>query len=117
MSVSLINIITILACILGGMMGLILSMERHAKASFPQGISKKYLHIFYCLGWFFLCIALYLSIAEWGVGIGLTAWFGILTVIVGLIIFTQSYRPQIALNMALVLIFFALGLQFFRFNE
>lgn len=112
MSTSLINILTILACICGGIMGLNLSIERHAKASFSEEIPKKYLRFFYYLGWLFLCIALYLSVTEWGIGIGLTAWFGVLTVIVGLIVFIQSYRPQIALNMTLILMFFALGLQF-----
>lgn len=44
------------------------------------------------IGWVFLAIALILSIKTWSFSIGLAAYFGLLTLVVGVLVFLLSYK-------------------------
>jgi len=94
-----------------------LSMERNAKLVFKFPLSSKLMMLSKVLGWGGLILALFSSILAWGVAIGITAWFGVITVVVGLIVFIQSYQARLNLNLAAVVLLFVIGLQFFRLYE
>ncbi len=114
MTIYSINIISTLALLYIGMMGLNLSMDKQFKNIFERKISLSQSRILYGLGWLFLAAALASSIAAWGISIGIAAWFGIATFMVGVLIYIQAYWPRWAWHISLVLLVIVIFLQIFR---
>lgn len=114
MSILSINILTALLLNYIGLFALNLSMERNAKLVLEAPLSLKKIQILKVFGWIFLALSLFHSILAWGVSIGITAWFGVITLIAGAIVFIQSYRARVNLNLLKMFCFIVIGLQFFR---
>ena len=114
MNILSINILTTIFLIYIGLFALNLSMERNAKLVLKAPLSLKKIQILKVFGWTFLALSLFHSILAWGVSIGITAWFGVITLIAGAIVFIQSYRARLNLNLLRISFFIVIGLQFFR---
>lgn len=114
MNILSINILTTIFLIYIGLFALNISMERNAKLVLKEPLSIKKIQIFKAFGWIFLALSLFQSILAWGVSIGITAWFGVITLIAGAIVFIQSYRARLNLNLLRISFFIVIGLQFFR---
>ena len=114
MSILSINILTTIFLSYIGLFALNLSMERNAKLVLKAPLSLKKIQILKVCGWVFLALALFQSILAWGVSIGITAWFGVITLIAGAIVFIQSYQARANLNLLKMFCFIVIGLQFFR---
>lgn len=64
------------------------------------------------MGWLFLAMALFLSIQTWSFSIGLAAYFGLLTLVVGVLVFLLSYKMTWVIRLmgtAALLCLFCLG--------
>lgn len=114
MTISMINLLSTVACIYIGMMSLNLSMDKPFKEIFGQKIISSYMYILRLSGWIFLILAMISSIAVWGIAIGIAAWFGIATFVVGLLIYTFAYRPKLAWYSTIAVMLLTIGLQIFR---
>ena len=77
-----------------GMLGLNLAMDKHAKAVLKQALSPLQAKISQLTGWGFIVLGFVLAMRIWGGAVGLCVAFGALTVVLGLLIFLQSYRPR-----------------------
>ncbi|WOE31509.1 MULTISPECIES: DUF3325 domain-containing protein [unclassified Acinetobacter] len=97
-----------------GLFALNLTMERNAKLILKQPLSIKKNQMIKVLGWMCLVFSLFNSIWAWGGPIGITAWFGVITVIAGVIVFIQSYRARLNLNLSIIAFFVVIGLQVLR---
>ncbi|AOA58467.1 DUF3325 domain-containing protein [Acinetobacter larvae] len=114
MSIELMNILTALSCMYLAMMAFNLAMERNAKLTLKQPLSAQWSRMSYGLAWLLLAGSIFASVAAWGLAVGLTASCGLATMMVGAIIFIQSYRPRWVWYIAQITVIFALGLQLFR---
>ncbi|OUY07543.1 DUF3325 domain-containing protein [Acinetobacter populi] len=114
MTLHVIYLLSTLSCIYVGMMSLNLSTDKVFKEIFRQKITSKQIYVLRILGWLFLILAMISSIAAWGMAIGIAAWFGIATFIVGLLIYIYAYQPQWAWYITIALIVLVIGLQIFR---
>ena len=114
MSILSINILTTIFLSFIGLFLLNLSMERNAKLVLKTALSLKKIQIIKIFGWLVLAFSLFNSILAWGVSTGIAAWFGIITLIAGTIVFIQSYRARLNLNISRIAFFIVIGLQFFR---
>ncbi len=114
MSIVSINILTAIFLSYIGLFALNLSMERNAKLVLKAPLSLKKIQMMKVFGWMFLALSLFHSILAWGISIGITAWFGGITLIAGAIVFIQSYQAKLNLNLSSMAFFIVIGLQFFR---
>ncbi|NKQ40620.1 MAG: DUF3325 domain-containing protein [Sulfurovum sp.] len=57
----------------------------------PSGKYTVYLHL---LGWGMLVVGMILSIKTYGVGIGITYWFGYITLMAFLLVIGLSYKTK-----------------------
>lgn len=114
MSIYTINILSTLACIYLGMMSLNLSMDKPFKQIFNKNITLNQVRLLRIIGWIFLTLSMIAAIAAWNVSIGIAAWFGIATFMVGLLIYTQAYRPNLAWKSMIALFIMVICLQIFR---
>ena len=90
-------VVTVLSTSFMGMALLNFTMDKPHKQlllQIPQSLSADWLKPRYLriLGWILLAVALGLSINVWGFSIGSAAYFGLLTLVVGMLIFLFSYR-------------------------
>lgn len=114
MSIVSINIVSAIFLSYLGLFALNLSMERNAKLVLKTPLSAKKNQLIKALGWMLLALSLLLCILAWGVSMGITAWFGVITLIVGVTVFIQSYQARLNLNLSSVVFLILIGLQFFR---
>lgn len=114
MSIVSINILTTIFLSYIGLFALNLSMERNAKLVLKAPLSLKKNQIIKVLGWGLLALSLLHCIWAWGISIGITAWFGVITLIAGIIVFIQSYQARLNLNLSSMAFLIVIGLQFFR---
>lgn len=73
-----------------------LVMDRHRRQLLPSanGWPPRITHAIRVLGWSLLLLSLWRSIHLWGVGIGLVAWFGVLSLAVFVLALLMSYFPH-----------------------
>ncbi|RZG86769.1 DUF3325 domain-containing protein [Acinetobacter sp. WCHAc060033] len=114
MSIVSINILTTIFLSYLGLFALNLSLERNAKLVLKAPLSLKKNQIIKILGWSFLALSLLHCIWAWGISIGIAAWFGVITLIAGIIVFIQSYQARLNLNLSSMAFLIVIGLQFFR---
>lgn len=100
MSIAWLPVLAAFSCVYFGMLALNLAMDRNAKLVFQHSFSLSKNRVLRCLGYAGLALGLGLCLYVWGVAIGFTAWCGILTFAVGLLIFVQSYYPRYSLHLA-----------------
>lgn len=77
-----------------GLEALCLGMERHAKQLSEGRLKPWTRRPAKCAGWGLLALSILPVITTWGVSIGLSVWFGLLTVAAMLLALALSYRPR-----------------------
>ena len=77
-----------------GFGALCLSMERHAKQVFNLIPKSAYRLIASTLGWALLFFSLIQSVQNYGVSVGITAWFGALSLTATAIGLLLAYAPN-----------------------
>lgn len=85
--------LTFLAFLLcgAGFAALSLSMTKYARDVFGRATTQRERMAFRVAGWTLLALSLWPCIANWGVSIGLVAWFGLATVAVLLVAMALTY--------------------------
>lgn len=93
MSASMLLMMT-MALIFFGMFSLSLSMEKHYKQVLSSSFSQSKRIGFRLLGWMILALSIYTNILASNIAIGIASWFGIATLMTGLMIYILTYRPK-----------------------
>lgn len=96
--------VTTMILIFLGMLCLNLSMEKHYKQVLSSSFSPSKRIGFRCVGWLILAMSLYTNILASNVAIGIASWFGIATLMTGLMIYILTYRPKWLVYFALTLL-------------
>ncbi|SHL46171.1 DUF3325 domain-containing protein [Phytopseudomonas punonensis] len=83
--------LSILLASLGGFIALALAMEKHCKHLLRHVLSPLWMRVLRTAGWLLLAVALVLSLQHLGWSIGVTAWFGWLSIAGVVLVF---YLPK-----------------------
>ena len=84
----------IFASAFAGFSALCLSMERHAKQVLNSIPKSAYRLIASTLGWALLLFSLIQSVQNYGMSVGITAWFGALSLTATVIGLLLAYAPN-----------------------
>lgn len=98
-----------------GMMCLNLAMDKPFKAQFRREIRRKDGYLLRIVGSLALCLALYFCGLLWSIGIAITAWFGIASLVLALLVFIQAYPRKYSQRIFSVCIFIFITIQLLRF--
>ncbi|KAA8735668.1 DUF3325 domain-containing protein [Acinetobacter qingfengensis] len=108
------HILSALACIYIGMMCLNLSMDKPFKQVFQRTIRPLDCRVLRIVGWLFIVFAMMCSIAAWNISIGIAAWFGMATFVVGMLVFIQAYHLKKAWWLGWVVFAGLISMQLFK---
>lgn len=78
-----------------GFLLIALGMDKHYMQFFSGTLENSKKIIFYLAGYFLLAIALVPTINQWGVAMGISAWFGILSVSGSIVVLIFSFKETI----------------------
>jgi hypothetical protein len=109
--------INLLSCLLSlyiGMMGLNLSMQKPFQEIFKRHLSTKTCYGLRIVAWSFLTVSLVCSMQTWNIGIGIVAWLGLATAVVGMLVLLQAYHLKKAWWLTWGALIALLGMQCFR---
>ena len=93
------RVLALFFVVYAGFLLVALSMARHRKQLLPRirTVSKTILWAVRLLGWLVLLIGMVLCVRQYGSGIGLTLWAGLLTVAAFMVAMLALYTPRLAL--------------------
>ncbi|WP_153110221.1 DUF3325 domain-containing protein [Propionivibrio limicola] len=97
----------ILASSFAGFGALCLSMERHGKQVIGSVPPLAFQLLASILGWGLLALALTLSVRNYGASVGITAWFGYLTLAAVAVGLSLTYAPRTLRHVAPALLVLA----------
>jgi len=80
-----------------------LVMDRHRRQLWPstKGWQPRIAYAMRSLGGLLLILSLWRCLHLWGMGIGLVAWFGVLTLVVFVLIMQITYFPKPVVGLAI----------------
>ena len=84
----------IFASAFAGCGSLCLSMERHARQVFDSIPKSAYRLMASIIGWALLVFSLIQSVQHHGISVGVTAWFGVLSLMATAVGLLLAYAPQ-----------------------
>lgn len=87
------NILVTFASMYLSMIAISVSMDKHYKQIMNRPLNPKWQKVAYWAGWIFMIFSLIFCMRSWGVSIGITAWFGVLTMAACALIITLTYKP------------------------
>ncbi len=73
---------------------LCLAMDRHARQLAEASLTPSARRLSRYAGWLLLGLSVWPAITMWGLSIGISVWFGLLTVASILLALALSYRPR-----------------------